>query len=37
MFAATNGKSVIIARPAEDQQPAYYLDDYVDVVEEFSP
>ena len=37
MFAATNGKAAISARPAEDQRPAYYFDDYVDVVEDLSP
>ena len=37
MFFATNVKVAIAARPAKDQWPAYYLDDYVDVVEYFSP
>ena len=37
MFATTNSKAAINARPAGVQRPAYYIDDYVDVVEEFLP
>ena len=36
MFEATNRKAGIAARPAKDQRRAYYLNDYVDVVEYFS-
>ena len=35
IFSATNGKAAIAARPSKDQRPAYYLDDYDDVVEAF--
>ena len=37
MFAATNGKASIAARPVKYQRPYYYLGDYVVVVEDFSP
>ena len=37
IFATTNGKASIAARPVEGQRPDYYLDDYVDVVEDFLP
>ena len=35
IFSATNRKDDIDAHPAEDQRPEYYLDEYVDVVEDF--
>ena len=37
MFAATNGKVAIAARPSEDKHPAYYINDYVDAVEYLLP
>ena len=37
MFATIKSKAAIAVRPAEDQRPAYYIDDYVNVVEELLP